>query len=397
MLETRGALYYPYIHPRDVDWVKGTLLCFGQIQRIVPDGFALNDPPEIAFLRDFPGPRNEPLLRSISPEHNGIEAAERRLHHALARVPTAELESRFGYASTVRDYQSPNVFEIHEDKFQHALLNTLQGASLAWRHRNVKARGRWWCVHPELGTALMSVIAIAAARDEGLDVVTEQMAMHHALAALDEESVLEQLLQGPQATTPTATQSQATDQLAHVVLTAMFDLSAIPMHDVAELVRDGHDLGAFKAAISDLAMSVPAGASPERRNILLTQQAELVIELWQKQKRGWPRRLLDAIRQGSSDDAKSAAMSAAAELTKAATTGTIAALAGGAALNSIALPALAGLGVSAIVAVGGGLLSGRERGPFHYLTQVTRAGASLMVTPKRPWKDREAKADLPPN
>lgn len=81
----RGALYYPYIHPRDVEWVKGTLLAFGQVNRIVPDGYPLHDLPEVAFLRDYPGPRNEPLMRSISPHFAHIEQATQRLAAALEK------------------------------------------------------------------------------------------------------------------------------------------------------------------------------------------------------------------------------------------------------------------------------------------------------------------------
>ena len=31
-----GALYYPYIHIDNVDWLKGTLLVFDSVSRILP-------------------------------------------------------------------------------------------------------------------------------------------------------------------------------------------------------------------------------------------------------------------------------------------------------------------------------------------------------------------------
>jgi hypothetical protein len=35
----RDALHYPYIHIRDVNWLKGTPLCFPQVRRMVPPDF----------------------------------------------------------------------------------------------------------------------------------------------------------------------------------------------------------------------------------------------------------------------------------------------------------------------------------------------------------------------
>jgi hypothetical protein len=47
----RNALYYPYIHVRDVNWLKATLLCFRQVRRMVPPDFHLNDLPELKPYR----------------------------------------------------------------------------------------------------------------------------------------------------------------------------------------------------------------------------------------------------------------------------------------------------------------------------------------------------------
>jgi hypothetical protein len=41
--EIRRALYYPFAHPHDANWVKGTILALGQLSRIVPDDYPLQD------------------------------------------------------------------------------------------------------------------------------------------------------------------------------------------------------------------------------------------------------------------------------------------------------------------------------------------------------------------
>jgi hypothetical protein len=51
----RDALYYPYIHFRDVNWLKATLLCFPQVRRMVPPEFSLNDSPEVAQFTALKG------------------------------------------------------------------------------------------------------------------------------------------------------------------------------------------------------------------------------------------------------------------------------------------------------------------------------------------------------
>jgi hypothetical protein len=405
MVASRGALYYPYIHPRDVDWMKGTLLAFGQVQRLVPDGFPLNDSREIAFLRDYPGPRNEPLLRSISFRHEALAMAEERLEKVLfAKIGSL---SRFLRDETVRQYGIEDAFVIHADQIRPSLLVGLGTNCLAWpwkgrglrrltqslSHRRAGSRwpnpyapttdfGRWFCVHPELGRALVSVVAIAAARSEGLDIVTEDMTLHHGLATLDENAVISELRQLSVESRTEPSEVQTIDQIAHIVLTTSFDLSSLSMRDIAEFVCAGHDLRAFKTALSEFARAIPADAAQERREKLMIEQAAHVVELWKQQKKSWPRRMVKALRESSADDAKKEATKTATELAKLAMVGGLGALAGGVPLQTIALPAVAGLGLSAILGVGGRLLSGEAEGPYRYLTRVNRLGASLLVVPK---------------
>ena len=35
----RDALYYPFIHITDVNWLKATLLCFPRVRRMVPQSY----------------------------------------------------------------------------------------------------------------------------------------------------------------------------------------------------------------------------------------------------------------------------------------------------------------------------------------------------------------------
>lgn len=53
----RDALYYPYIHITNVDWLKSTLLSFPNMRRMVPSGYTPNDSKEIREFCEVNGPR----------------------------------------------------------------------------------------------------------------------------------------------------------------------------------------------------------------------------------------------------------------------------------------------------------------------------------------------------
>src|SRR5688572_29167865 len=109
----RDGLYYPYIHIRDVNWLKATLLSFPQVRRIVPRGFSLNDRPEIKpFLRET-GARGEPLLYEEPANARGAYEAQLRLLRKLEAMPP-ELLEKYSRSRTAARYRSgPDSFEIH--------------------------------------------------------------------------------------------------------------------------------------------------------------------------------------------------------------------------------------------------------------------------------------------
>ena len=87
----RDALYYPYIHITDVDWLKATLLSFPQVRRIVPRGFDLNDSAEIKPFRSREGARR-PLLAEEPAELEGAYLAQRRLKERLEKTDPRQLD-----------------------------------------------------------------------------------------------------------------------------------------------------------------------------------------------------------------------------------------------------------------------------------------------------------------
>ncbi len=57
----RKALYYPYIHIRNVNWLKSTLLAFQQVRRMAPPDYPLQDLALVKPFMELEGPVG-PLL-----------------------------------------------------------------------------------------------------------------------------------------------------------------------------------------------------------------------------------------------------------------------------------------------------------------------------------------------
>jgi hypothetical protein len=244
----------------------------------------------------------------------------------------------------------------------------------------------------------MSIIAIAAARADGLDIVTDSVPLHQALAALDERTVLSTLFGRRESRELALAQDQMVDQLVHMVMTTTFDLWALTVQDVAGLVSDGHDLRAFKKAVTEAASSVPRDAGPERREALLRQVAEEVVEEWQRYRVTLPRKLLRALRDASSSSASTILKRAGSAfrvsaVSGGATTGATgwAALHMGLEPSAIVLASAAGMAVGAIT-FGKAMLASASDEPLRYLTRVTAAGATLLVVPRAYRRTRDVKA-----
>lgn len=360
----RPALYYPYIHIRDPNWLKATLLCFQQVRRMVPGGFSLKDSEEVKKFRTLKDASGEPLLSEESLERPSVHQAQGRLVTRL--IQHKELvKERFSQAATEKEYGSrANDFQVHTGKVLTDLRQYLVFEELGWYPREEGADHHWLALHPRLGEALMSVIAIALAKHRGLDIVTPSSRVHHALAAQDEAEVFSDLfkLEGEP---KTASVQEIADELAEVVLVHCFDLSRLSPEQVAELIKDGKDLRQFKNGLLPVAESLGDILDPEEREKRLKKRAEEVIEAWQAYRKSLPGFAAKAI-------------VSAAELTFPA----LAIQAMSNASSTLTLAAASGLMIS--LATYKGLNIWREfkkdtTSPYRYLSRLGEAGATLSI------------------
>jgi hypothetical protein len=225
--------------------------------------------------------------------------------------------------------------------------------------------GDWIGVHRVLAEAIMSFIAIAIARDKGLDIVTSEGNIHHALAALSEGEVMKQLVGRPELEKETPVQEKI-DELAEVVMTFCFNLEKLTPTQIGDLVRDGKDLRQFKTALVPFAETIPDIANPEERRKRLIQGAALIINEWTKYKKSLPRFAIDAL--VDSYEIKFPELAAGVMM-------------GGAGWH---LASGAGLAIGLLTWKGLGIwrkFKERTSNPYNYLSRIEKKGAALVVGP----------------
>jgi hypothetical protein len=76
----------------------------------------------------------------------------------------------------------------------------LTDSKLAWNTREFEGHDTygWLTMHPRLASAIMSVLALAIARQDGLRIVTPSQRTHEMLLANTEQQVIARLLDMPE-------------------------------------------------------------------------------------------------------------------------------------------------------------------------------------------------------
>lgn len=370
-VKDRDALYYPYIHVRDINWLKATLLCFPKLYRMVPSDFHLNDSPEVIKFRETEGLRGR-LLDEFDLNQEFLEKAQKLLMDRLAVEDESSLR-RFSRQKTLDEFKGKdNSLQIHRDKFFGQMLYFLEEKGLLWEiHEKNKGGDIWVGVHPKLGETIMSVIAIAIANTKGLDIVTSSDFIHFGLATQNQEAVISSLFGDSFATSPQYPKEDIIDELTQVVIKTKFDVSKLSLDTVIGLIKDGKGLHKFKTALGEIAKSIPTIPDPEARANRLKEKADEIIEEWEKYEKSLPSIAKEAL--GESFGKK------LPELASKSLSGLVA----GAALTTTLLGAANGFAVGMIVCTGISIwkkYAEKANNPYRYLSNLEKAGASLMLT-----------------
>lgn len=177
-------------------------------------------------------------------------------------------------------------FEIYRHKFLldgsgSDIVRALSDSRLAWPSTRAVNPDDWVCVHPDLGSALMSYLALAVAGNEGLDVVTDRPQLHETLIAEKEEDVFTKLLHLPDSEHG-GSGEDLTDDLGQLIVTTAFDVSVLDAKDIVGLLNRKKDLRSFRQKIAAAAGEIPPGTGPEERIERLKVKKDELIEEWKE-------------------------------------------------------------------------------------------------------------------
>ncbi|MFN0172485.1 MAG: hypothetical protein ACKV22_39280 [Bryobacteraceae bacterium] len=281
----RPALYYPFIHIRSEHWLKLTLLCFPKVVRMIPYGeYAPEDLPQIQRYVE-PNRRGERLLDSRGTAAEFAVAAQQRL---LLKIQANEEFITKTYARVSHGEK----YLIHDAKMEPGLRSYLQRRNLARPDTDAAAVGHrsWLALHPVLGTAIMSSIALAIAEQYGFDIVTDQTATHETVISSNQDEIFDRLLGA--FVHPGANQQTTTNELGQLVIGMTgLNLQALQPADIIELQEQKQDFRSFRKLLLEKGAEVGAIPDASERHERLQPIAAEIIQAWHDYQRALPKRL----------------------------------------------------------------------------------------------------------
>lgn len=276
-----NALYYPYIHVRDAEWLKATLLLFKQVRRMVPARDVEGDTPEIQpFTRPHGG--REPLLQPADLGSDRVRRAQQRLIRLLrTKAENPAFLRKFGeFSRGSRSKGQEYGFQIHGSKMIHGLKDTLLETGLAWIPGSREPWDPWQeyvQVHPKVGQVVMATLAIACAKAEGLEIVSDErsLKLHKCLTEQDEEAVFRTFLGGGDGPDEPIEASGA--ELFQFLITFACDTRALDAQIIAEMGSDREPLDRLIVELNRRAGRIdPMDPGPRRLERLQDEAADIL-------------------------------------------------------------------------------------------------------------------------
>lgn len=378
----KDCLYYPYIHVRDVDFLKANLLMFPHMQRIVPPQFDLQDNPEIGVFARTEGRRGM-LLQ----EADIFSATVEEKNDALLRKMKEDITKDAGLFKRTFDRHSikgsidDNSFLMNENKITDVLLDFLRQHDLAWevdpQGRDMETIG----LHPAIGEAIMATIAAACSADSGLDIVSDRVDIHYALAERDIDQIYEAMIAphlDDDAARETVAAAPKADDLFSTILVTRCDLTKVTAESIAALSDDRGAIAALRRKLSEFTATVPEMTGQKARDERVKALAHEALSAWTADRLNASR----LFRSLWTDDSTKGAQNFAKEIMTRGAPFVVGA--GGAATFSAPVLLAAASGLAVMLATGAVTGAARriqrqKTSSYRYLTQIEKAGAVFSI------------------
>ncbi|TBF24864.1 MULTISPECIES: hypothetical protein [Rhizobium] len=377
----RPVLYYPYIRIRNLNWLKGTLLIYPNVYRMVPDDFSPWDDRDgtLEFAQTSRG--GEALLaRAEIGSPRSVDAQSILAEKLKKDIEDPEFCRRYNQ-TTARQLQLHDGYgvQLHKYKISKDIRGILESAQLSWKPHKYEPddpTGDLYIeVHEHIGEAIMSTIAIACADYHGANVVAEPRAekLHRCLVEKKLDEIYDAWLHPKRQLQAPA--QQTGESAFEFMIEFSCDLSALRACDIVEL---GDDREAIKALLEYLNKQVSEISMDSRPQLERSMKDAIsgALNQWESDRKllsNVGKKLLGAgsIKPGA-DFFKKIYEKASAP-----------AMAGGGAIiggltSAGIMGALGGIAIGVVPTV----LAVREKqktSPLRYLTAMTRAGIKLNV------------------
>lgn len=272
------ALYYPWMHFRDEDWLKLALLTWDNIVRIRPKDVPDRDGDLVHEIR-----AESDLLTEIVPSPTDLDVVTEAFVEVV-RTFREQLVERYGMAedgrwrrrsTAYRAWSNASAGEDFDDdsswlydgpagpKMAKKLRDMLLAADLAI----TDTAGRTWVgMSPKLGSIYSATLADVVARHNQLSPVTDNPWIHHAAGALDQ---LTELLLGDRIRRPAL--QHADSAYMHIAIRAVIEPKRLTDVPVAKLIkfrrRYSAELTAFREHVRGLAPEIERVAAVENIDV----------------------------------------------------------------------------------------------------------------------------------
>jgi hypothetical protein len=203
----RDALYFPYVHIRDDDWLKVAALYWPTVRRLVPAGYQKHDSPTALVFADAQLLTDEDPAGLLSAVSWDLINYLRRNVDALAQnfsVERAQADWDGGnWAERIgQPFDVASLGWIHVTKFPRNAVRYLERAGLArvGRHEAYPSPdpgrpGEWVGMHPALAGAYMTALARQLGEQAHFEPLTDQADLRVATPSSDVRAAI-RLLSG---------------------------------------------------------------------------------------------------------------------------------------------------------------------------------------------------------
>jgi hypothetical protein len=395
------ALYYPYIHIRNIRWLKATLLLFSEVQRMVPDRVTPKDNDEVEAFTNGSSGRPALLTPAMLWTPRALSAQEALASRLRTDAQKSGFLSHYGRYSARQSLKPGDYgFQIHQGKLHRPLQEALRDTGLAWQpSKNPKPydveTANYVELHPDVGEVVMSTLALAVATGQGLDIVGDQRSgsLHRCLLEKNAESIYDAWLH-PSAVPPAPVEPRG-EELFEFLIGFPCDLREVTPDGLAALQDDREPLRRLVTRLQELAKEIPAmDPGPERETYFHDIGAKVLKE-WQFERSNMSTYWRKFFGEGLADKSEKFLEKVAEKLTsgaeKAATggaAGATAAAASGVGVATMATAAITGAGVGlAIGVIYHGVKSyfrmrrDEQDSPYRYLTLMEQAGVVFRSEP----------------